>query len=94
LAAYFIDSSALAKIYHPELGTSRLDQILDEPARRIIISRLTLVELRPVFAIKARTGVLAKADAFSSLSRFDQDQASGIFDVIAFRESDFGRPND
>lgn len=39
LAAYFFDSSALAKRYHPEQGTSKVDRIVQEASSVIRISK-------------------------------------------------------
>jgi len=55
MAAYFVDSSALAKLYHPEIGTPEMDLIVAQEANRLCISRLTMLEIRSAFAIKART---------------------------------------
>jgi hypothetical protein len=51
LAAFFFDSSALAKIYHREIGTAEVDGIIRAPDSQILISRLSVVELSSVFAI-------------------------------------------
>jgi hypothetical protein len=58
LAAYFLDTSALATLYHEELGSDYVERILNEPGSKGIISRLSLVEMESVFAIKVRTGAL------------------------------------
>jgi PIN domain nuclease of toxin-antitoxin system len=42
---YFFDSSALAKLYQPEAGSDRVEAIFRQPQRRLIISRLTAVEM-------------------------------------------------
>jgi hypothetical protein len=41
LAAYYFDSSALAKFYHPEVGTAAVDRIIQAADNKIRISRLT-----------------------------------------------------
>jgi hypothetical protein len=61
LAAYFFDSSALAKLYHPEVGTPTVDLIIETAENKIRISRLTVVELPSVFAIKVRTQSVASS---------------------------------
>jgi predicted nucleic acid-binding protein len=63
LAGYFFDSSALAKLYHPEVGTPEVDRIVQAPGSRIWISRLSVVELPSVFAIKVRTQFISREDA-------------------------------
>jgi predicted nucleic acid-binding protein len=56
LPNYFFDTSALAKVYRQEVGSDFVDRILSEPASRHIISRLTVVEMESVLALKARMG--------------------------------------
>jgi hypothetical protein len=58
LAGYFLDTSALAKLYHEELGSDYVESILNQPGSKGIVSRLSLVEMESVFAIKVRTGAL------------------------------------
>jgi predicted nucleic acid-binding protein len=53
---YFFDTSALVKRYHPEVGSSKVEAIFREHNRRIVMSRLTVVELQSAFALKIRTG--------------------------------------
>jgi hypothetical protein len=51
LSAYFYDTGALAKLYHPEIGTPKVVEIVEASGAQVQISRLTAVELRSVFAI-------------------------------------------
>jgi hypothetical protein len=55
---YFFDSSALIKLYHPELGSERVAGMFGSADRRIVISRLAGVELHSALALKTRTGHL------------------------------------
>jgi hypothetical protein len=73
LAGYFFDSSALAKLYHPEVGTPEVDGIVQDPGSRIRISRPGVVELPPVFAIKVRTQFISREDASAFLRQFRED---------------------
>jgi predicted nucleic acid-binding protein len=56
LPNYFLDTSALAKLYHKEAGSEYVDRILTEPGSRSVVSRLSIVEMESVVAIKVRTG--------------------------------------
>ena len=89
MAGYFFDSSALAKLYHPELGTPKVLQIFSQPERKILISRLTLVEIQSVFAIKVRTGVLTKEDAELLRQRVVAHVASGDFELYTLADSHY-----
>ena len=55
MANSFLDTSALAKLYHKEPGSDAMDQIVSEPGSRSIISRLSIVEMESVLATKVRT---------------------------------------
>ncbi len=90
MAQYFFDSSALAKLYHPEPGTVEVTRILSEPDRRIVISRLTLVEIQSVFAIKVRTGEISRDDAELFRQRMVLSVAVRDFDVFTVTDSHFG----
>jgi predicted nucleic acid-binding protein len=60
LPGYFLDTSALANLYHKEAGSDYVERILIEP--RSFISRLSIVEMESVFAIKVRTGEIDGRD--------------------------------
>jgi uncharacterized protein len=90
VAAYFFDSSGLAKFYHPEPGTAMVTAIFHEPGRRILISRLTVLEMHSMFAIKVRTGILTAVEANSVRGRFRADLVSGDFQVFAITDVHYG----
>jgi predicted nucleic acid-binding protein len=83
---YFFDSSALIKLYHPELGSQRVAAMFDGPDRRIIISRLTGVELHSALALKTRTGHLDRERSAALRIRFLNDVASGAIALVAVSE--------
>jgi predicted nucleic acid-binding protein len=55
LPSYFLDTSALAKLYHKEIGSEYMDHILDERGSQSLVSHLSIVEMESVLAIKIRT---------------------------------------
>jgi hypothetical protein len=67
----FFDSSALAKLYQPEAGSDRMEAILQQPPRRLIISRLTAVEMHSVFARRVRMRTLDTDDAATLRNHFE-----------------------
>jgi predicted nucleic acid-binding protein len=89
LAAYFFDSSALAKLYHPEVGTPEVDKIFQTPGIQVRISRLTVVEIPSVFAIKVRTQFISREDARLLVRQFHEDIVAQKFLVTAIREPEF-----
>lgn len=58
MPAPFLDTSAVAKLYHQELGSEVVDRLVAVADPTPLISRLTLVEMESVTAIKVRTGAL------------------------------------
>ncbi len=59
---HFLDTSALAKYYHREIGTDRVAQLLDQTTSSIFISRLTAIEIQSVFTRRVRAGELSSRD--------------------------------
>jgi len=55
LPRYFLDTSVVAKLYRSEAGSAFVERIFSDQAFQHVISRLTLVEMESVFALKART---------------------------------------
>jgi predicted nucleic acid-binding protein len=75
LASSFLDTSALAKLYHEEPGSEYVERIVNQPGSKGIVSRLSLVEMESVFAIKVRTGALDENGRSLALRRLRADIA-------------------
>ena len=86
---YFFDSSALIKLYHPELGSERVAAMFGTADRRIVISRLAGVELHSALALRIRTGHLDSGRSALLRIRFLNDVASGAIDLVAVGESHY-----
>ena len=52
----FLDTSALAKHYHIEIGSAEVDRQWADSSRDLFVSRIGVVEAVSVFAGKVRTG--------------------------------------
>ena len=75
MASSFLDTSALAKLYHEEAGSAYVERIVNQPGSKSIVSRLSLVEMESVFAIKVRTGALDETGRSIALRRLRADIA-------------------
>jgi predicted nucleic acid-binding protein len=82
----FFDSSALIKLYHPELGSQRVAALFGGADGSIIISRLAGVELHSALALKTRTGHLDNERSAALRIRFLNDVASGAIALVAVSE--------
>ena len=91
MAAYFFGSSALAKLYHRETGSSLVEELARNPVHRILISRLAVVEMHSVFALKVRSRAIDADDATALRRRFLADIRSGNFGVLALAPAHYER---
>lgn len=89
MAGHFFDSSALVKLYHREVGTAAVDQIVNATDNAVRVSRLTVAELTSAFAIKVRTQSMSREDADIFLRQFRSDIATGKLEVFSIGESEF-----
>jgi predicted nucleic acid-binding protein len=64
---YFFDSSALSKRFHWEQGSPLVNQIFTSAGNSIFTSRLAVVELTSIAAIRVRTGTMTVEQADDSL---------------------------
>jgi predicted nucleic acid-binding protein len=77
MAAYFFDSSALAKRYVAETGTPWVQSLADPASgNSLFVARITLVELVSAITRRQRNGDLTAADATSALTDVKADFAS------------------
>ena len=89
MPGYFIDTSALAKLYHFEAGSDRMETLVQSPGVRLIISQLSLVEMESVFAIKVRTGVIGKGTLEHLRGLFFADLSKSRFAVVLLARRHF-----
>ena len=77
MAGYFLDTSALAKLYHSEVGSQHVERLLAASGQNTVVSRLSLVEIESVLAIKVRTGELDVEGRELARRRLRADLAQG-----------------
>ena len=73
---YFLDTSALAKVYRKELGSDVIDRIVVEPGSQRFISRFTILEMESVLALKFRTGEIDEHSLLAARRRLEADIGS------------------
>jgi PIN domain nuclease of toxin-antitoxin system len=72
----FLDTSALVKYYHNELGSAHVIALIDDPANTIWISRLSLIEMHSAVARQVREGRLPALSFHQWRRRFFADVRS------------------
>lgn len=73
---YFLDTSALAKLYRKEIGSDLVDRVVAEPDSRRFISRFTILEMESVLALKFRTGEIDAQSMLIARRRLEADLGS------------------
>ena len=86
---YFLDTSALAKVYRKEAGSDFVDRILSKPGSQYLISRLTIVEMESVFALKARAGEIDQKAVLIARRRLEADLGHPRLLVAAVNDEHF-----
>jgi len=81
MPGHFWDTSALVKHYHPELGTAKVDALLQAPGFEQVLSRLGVTEGFSVFAGKVRAGLITQAEFDKLCRRFLADTRGKVFSV-------------
>ena len=89
MPGYFLDTSVLAKLYHSEVGSERMESLVGTPGVRMIISQLSLVEIESVFATEVRTGVIEKLALEQLRGLFCADLSRGRFEVVLLARRHF-----
>ncbi len=84
---YFIDTSALVKLYHQEDGTESLDEFVKNKNAIIVISALSKIELTSALARKVRMNELTQAKYEEALMLFNDDLSK--FEIVPLSEEVF-----
>ncbi len=81
----FFDTSALAKLYHQEIGSAFVEQLVEIPEQVSLISRLGAIEIHSVLASKVRAGEITAEAMELTRRRFRADARKRRFQVVALR---------
>ncbi len=84
---YFLDTSALVKRYHVEVGTEKVKEIFERKERKIFISDLAIIEFHSALAKKVRIGELSKENFKKAVSFFLNEVKKGFFVVEEINNS-------
>ena len=76
MPGYFLDTSALAKVYRQERGTDLMERIVVEPGSQRLITWFTILEIESVLALKFRTGEINEQALSAARRRLDADLGS------------------
>jgi predicted nucleic acid-binding protein len=83
-APVFLDTSAIAKLYHKEIGSEFLEQLVEKESV-VLVSRLGAVEMQSVLSGKVRTRTLTEHDAELAQRRVRTDVRRKRIRIVALR---------
>ncbi|MBI3683763.1 MAG: type II toxin-antitoxin system VapC family toxin [Acidobacteria bacterium] len=92
MAGYFLDSSALAKLYHQEVGSAVVEELVLSATATVLISRLSVVEVQSAFAGKVRAGVIQQAMRQFFGAAFWKTSRAGSSELLRRRATITTRP--
>jgi predicted nucleic acid-binding protein len=88
MSFYFLDTSALVKRYHLELGTEIVDALFAENSSTKMISDLGVIEFYSTFAKKVRTGELSDAAFHDAIRSLAHDVQDNVVEITSFTDAD------
>jgi predicted nucleic acid-binding protein len=91
LPKYFLDTSALAKLYRKEAGSDLVDGLFSEPGSQHVISRLAIVAMESVFTMKARMGEIDQHCLLIARRRLAADLGRSRLLVASVNDDHFRR---
>ena len=89
IGGHFLDSSAIGKNYHPEVGTPFVRALFARSDTKLFISRLALVEVSSAFVGKGRSGELTPPDVDSLRAMFRSDIRKKVLRAVALKAGHF-----
>ncbi|MGN6592426.1 MAG: type II toxin-antitoxin system VapC family toxin [Terriglobales bacterium] len=72
MPAFFLDTSALLKLYVEEAGSARLEAAVSAPGVRLAISSLGMLEFKAVIRARMRGGAIEPGEGEQSLADFSR----------------------
>ncbi len=88
MSFYFLDTSALVKRYHLELGTEIVDAVFVENSSTKMISDLGVIEFYSTFAKKVRTGELSDVGFRNAVTLLAQDVQDNFIEISPVTDAD------
>ena len=83
--AVFPDTSALAKLYHPEIGSDLVERVVQQSAGDCFVSRLGILEMHSVLGVKERTGAISPGESEAVRRKFRGDVRRRRFRIVALQ---------
>jgi uncharacterized protein len=73
MMTFFLDTSALIKLYHQEVGTERVEEIFEQTENTLVISELAVVEFYSSLARRVRMREITPEAQAEAIQNLDKD---------------------
>jgi predicted nucleic acid-binding protein len=73
MPTFFLDTSALLKLYHQEIGTERVEEIFQQTENTLVISELAVVEFYSSLARRVRMKEVTPEAQAEAIQNLDED---------------------
>jgi len=70
MSGCFIDTSALVKHYHPEVGSAEVDRLWNDRETSLFASRISSIEIISAFAGRVRASAISATEFDRLIRRF------------------------
>lgn len=88
MSVYFLDTSALVKLYHQEIGSDIIDNFFAESDARYVISDTSIIEFYSAISLKIRTGQINERGFMALRRLFSQNIRDGVYQIAEFTRAE------
>jgi len=79
---YYLDTTALVKHYHLELGSQAVDDLMDHPGHVMILGEPAISDLYTLFSGRVESGEITRDDYFTAIATFESEISHNRFQFL------------
>lgn len=79
---FYLDTTALVKHYHLELGSRVVDDLIHHSGHAVVLGEPTIVDLYALLNRRVETGEITRDDYFTTAVTFEAEMAQGRFQFL------------
>ncbi len=79
---FYLDTTALVKHYHLELGSRAVDDLIHHTGHAVVLGAPTIVDLYGLLNRRVETGEITRDDYFTTVVTFEAEMAQGRFQFL------------
>ncbi len=79
---FYLDTTALVKHYHLELGSRVVDDLIQHPGHAVVLGQPTIADLYALLNRRVETGEITRDDYFTTVVTFEAEMAQGRYQFL------------